>query len=55
MANSDHVFVIDDTLNTADNLAAYVQVLERMDSALGTTLERFPLDMGHYVYPACRK
>lgn len=38
MANNNHVFAIDDGLNTADNLAAYAQVLERMDAALGAAL-----------------
>jgi hypothetical protein len=38
---SDQAFVIDDILSTTDNQAAYVQVLERMDSALGTTLGQY--------------
>jgi 2-keto-3-deoxy-6-phosphogluconate aldolase len=34
-----------------------VLTIERVEDAepLARALERFPLDVGHYTYPACRK
>jgi putative ABC transport system substrate-binding protein len=38
-----------------DRLPSLIGDLVRRRVSVIVTLERFPLDMGHYAYPACRK
>jgi len=42
-------------ISAAHGLLAAAVVLTVAALAVREMLEQFPLDMGHYAYPACRK
>jgi hypothetical protein len=46
---------IDCTVRDLSTTGAALEVSSQIGIPAKFTLERFPLDMGHYAYPACRK